>query len=266
MKTKLLFLFLLFSFPFLLAQTQYVVGNVKNEVQDNIPQTYIYNPRTEELTQTDISGNFIISAIASDEIRVVKSGFERLVVKVAAVNFTQPLQVTLSKLPFDIEEVVIAFQPSGNLKKDLAYFKTPARMEKLNKEMNLYMMKPLAEVAPQNKIPSSFSPPNYGAGQVNVLGVVSALKGLLSKATSQPLTPPNYAEVQDFYRRVKDVIDLNYYTNYGLSEYDFEIFLAYADQNQSLSKRFHKNFNRVAIETELKVAFVEYQKTHKFGS
>jgi len=266
MKTKILLLYFLCSLTFLSAQKQYVLGNVKNEAQDNIPQTYIYNPRTEELTQTDISGNFIIAAIPSDEIRVVKNGFERFSVKIAVLNFTQPLQITLSKIPFEIEEVTIAFKPTGDLKKDLAYFKTSAKKEKLNNEINKYVLGPMTEVVPQSKVPTSFAPKNYGEGQMNILGLASALQGLIGNATSAPNTTPNYAEVQDFYRRVKDVIDLTYYKNYGLSEYDFEIFLAYADQNQSLSKRFHKNFNRVAIDTELKIALVEYLKTHKVGS
>ena len=266
MKSKLLFIFLLFSATFLFAQKQYVLGNVKNEVQDNIPQTYIYNSRTEELTQTDISGNFIIAAIPTDELRIVKSGFEREIVKISSQNFTQPLQLILSKLPFDIEEVTIAFQPTGNLKKDLAYFKTSPKTEKLNNEIGKYVMGPMTEVLPQNKIPSSFAPKNFSEGQMNLLGLASALKGLLTKATTSPITTPNYAEVQDFYRRVKDVVDLDYYKGYGMSEYDFEIFLAYTDKANSLAKKYHNNFNRVVIESELKLALVDYLKTHKVGS
>ncbi len=266
MKSKLLFLFLLFSATFLFAQKQYVLGNVKNEVQDNIPQTYIYNSRTEELTQTDISGNFIIAAIPTDELRIVKSGFERETVKISAQNFTQPLQLILSKLPFEIEEVTIAFQPTGNLKKDLAYFKTSPKTEKLNNEIGKYVMGPMTEVVPQNKIPSSCAPKNFSEGQMYMLGLASALKGLLTKATSSPNSTPNYAEVQDFYRRVKDVVDLDYYKGYGMSEYDFEIFLAYTDKANSLAKKYHNNFNRVVIESELKLALVDYLKTHKVGS
>lgn len=266
MKSKLLFIFFLFSATFLFAQKQYIVGNVKNEVQDNIPQTYIYNSRTEELTQTDKFGNFIIAAVQNDELRIVKSGFERESVKIISENFTQPLQLILSKIPFEIEEVTIAFSPTGDLKKDLTYFKTSARTEKLNKELSIYAMGPMTEVIPQNKIPTSFAPKNFSEGQMNVLGLASALRGLLSKATTSPDTTPNYVEVQDFYRRVKDVVDLDYYKNYGMSEYDFDIFLAYTDQANSLAKKYHKNFNRVIIESELKFALVDYLKTHKVGS
>lgn len=266
MKLKLLLLLFLFSATFILAQKQYILGNVKNEVQDNIPQTYIYNSRTEELTQTDKFGNFIIAAIATDELRIVKSGFDRETVKILSENFTKPLQLILSKTPFEIEEVTIAFRPTGDLKKDLAFFKTSAKTEKLNSELSIYAMGPMTEVLPQNKIPNSFAPTNYGEGQMNIFGLASALKGLLGKATTKPDSTPNYAEVQDFYRRVKDVVDLDYYKSYGMSEYDFDIFLANTDRANSLAKKYHKNFNRVVIESELKLALVDYLKTHKVGS
>ena len=273
MKTKLLIALFLFSVSLLFAQKKYVIGNVKNEVQNNIPQTYIYNPRTEELVITDISGDFIIAAIPSDELRVVKNGFERLTLRINERNFTESMQLVLSKLPFEIEEVTIAFNPTGNLKKDLAYFKTSPRKEKLNEEMTQYMRGPIPDAMPQNTIPSMFVQRKSGEGQIPLLsigsggngGVLGLLAGaIIGKKNSS--TPPNYAEVEDFYRRVKDVIDLNYFKNYGLSEYDFDIFLAYVDQANSLSKKYHKNFNRAVIESELKYALVEYLKTHKVGS
>ena len=273
MKTKLLIPLFLFSVSLLFAQKKYVIGNVKNEVQNNIPQTYIYNPRTEEIVVTDISGDFLISAIPTDELRIVKSGFERLTFKIKDENFTKPLQLILSKLPFEIEEVAIAFNPTGDLKKDLAYFKTSPKKLKLNEQMTQYMRGPITEQLPQNKIPTMFAPRNLGEGQVSLLSIGSGgsggILGLIGSAIAgkkNNSSPPNYAEVNDFYRRVKDVIDLEYYKNYGLSEYDFDIFLAYVDQVNSLSKKYHRNFNRAVIDSELKIALVEYLKTHKVGS
>lgn len=273
MKTKLLFALFLFSVSFLFSQKKYIIGNVKNEVQNNISQTYIYNSRTEEIVITDTSGDFIISAIPSDELRIVKKGFERLTLKIKEENFTQPLNLILSKLPFEIEEITIAFNPTGDLKKDLDYFKTSERKLKLNDEMSQYMRGPLNEVIPQNTIPSMFAQRKPGDGQISLLsvgsgrngGVLGFLAGAIAGKKNNP-TPLNYAEVEDFYRRVKDVIDLDYFENYGLSEYDFDIFLAYVDQVNSLSKKYHKNFNRAVIESELKIALVDYLKTHKVGS
>jgi len=265
-KTKLLFIISLFIFNAFSSQKKYVIGNVKNELQTNIPGTYIYNPRTEELTTTDISGNFIITAISTDELRIVKNGYERIFRKISETDFTKPLEIIIIKLPYEIPEVELTFKPTGDLKKDLAYFKTSEKTVRLNEQMSKYMTTPLSEVSPQNKVPSAFSPPNYGQGQVNVLGVLKAVTGLLNKATTPQNTTTNFAEVQDFYRRVKDVVDIDYFKNYGMSDYDFEIFLAYVDKTNSLAKRFHRNFNKAIIESELKMALADYLKTHKINS
>jgi len=265
-KLKLFSLFFFVFASLFYSQKRYILGNVKNEIHKDIPDTYIYNPRTEELTVTDISGNFIISAIASDELRVVKKGYERTYIKISDDEFTKPVEVVLSKIPYEIPEVEIAFNPTGDLKKDLGYFKTSEKTARLNTEMTDYMKGPMNSPIPQNKIPSAFAPPDFSAGQANVLGILSAAAGLLKKATSPAVTTPNFAETQDFYRRVKDVVDINYFKGYGMSEYDFEIFLAYVDKTASLTKRFHKNFNKAAIESELKLALVNYLKTHKLDS
>ncbi|MNT20042.1 hypothetical protein D3C72_1553350 [compost metagenome] len=167
--------------------------------------------------------------------------------------------------------MTIGFVPSGNLKKDVPKLNPPPRVTALNMALNDYMRTPPNEVAPSARIPSLFAPRNPGEGQLNLLsigsgggGLVGALAGLAKKTVSSPKTTANYAEKQEFYKRVKAVINLDY-TKYGLDEYDFDIFLAFADEAHELSKNYRKNFNRVAIESKLKVAFEEYLKTHNFS-
>ena len=266
MKTKLLFALFLLSGTLLFAQKQYVIGNVKNEVQNNVPQTYIYNTRTEELVITDISGDFIISAIPTDELRIVKSGFERISLRVSLENYAKPLQLILSKIPFEIEEVTIAFKPTGNLKKDLAYFKTSAKTEKLNSDLNKYVMTPSTVVAPRLSMPSAFAPPNYNAGQVNLGGIASAIAGLLGKVNNSPPTTATYAETQDFFRRVKTSLDMRFYSTRGFTERDIDAFLIYADDNYALAKKYRKSFDVQAIDLAMKLAYKEFIKTHKLGS
>ena len=275
MKIKLLFLFFFACSTIVFAQKKYIIGNVKDELNHNLQFTYIYNPRTEELTTTDISGNFIISAMPFDEIRIVKKGFERIVFRSTSDDFNKPKEIVLNRVPIDIEEVIIAFRPTGNLKKDLAYFKTNKEVDHLNKEMNSYMRGPVNEMIPQNKVPSSFEIRKPSDGQIPLLGINfggsggEGLLGLLAgsivgKKKGNP--PRNYVEKQDFYRRIKESVDLEYFSGFGVSEYDFDVFLSYVDQTNSLTKRFYRNFNKELIENELKVALKEYLKTHKVKS
>lgn len=256
---------LLFFFVFapLSAQKNYLIGKVSTEFGQNLAHATVHNIRTDEISEADVNGNFIIQANPSDEIRFSKAGYERISKKLSDASFREPLAVVLLRLPAEIEEVKIAFVPTGDLKKDIAYLQPSAKVSRLNADMKAYMMTPPTEQAPVNKIPSAFAPPNFSAGQVNVVGAVAALAKLIGKAAKPEPKTPNYAEIQDFYRRVKDVVDIGYYKEYGLSEYDVDRFLAYADQRLSLTKKYYRNFNRTAIESELKMVFQEYLKTFK---
>ena len=271
MKTRLFFLLLIIISIKTFSQSEYVMGNITNENGDKLPNTSIVNLRTDQVVVSDFMGNFVIAAKNSDELRIARQGYERKSVKLGANDFSKSLEVKLLTIPIEIEEVTIGFVPSGNLKKDVPKLNPPPRVTALNMALNDYMRTPPNEVAPSAKIPSLFAPRNPGEGQLNLLsigsgggGLVGALAGLAKKSVSSPKTTANYAEKQEFYKRVKAVVNLDY-AKYGLDEYDFDIFLAFADEAHGLSKNYRKNFNRAAIESQLKVAFTEYLKTHNFS-
>lgn len=243
-----------------------------NQDGDKLPTARIYNMRTDKVVLSDKMGNFAILAKPSDELRIVREGYERKLVVLTTEHFSKSLDVRLTVIPVEIEEVAIGFSPTGNLKKDVPRLNPPAKVTALNMSLNNYMRTPMNEVEPTAKIPSAFAPRNPGEGQLSLFsigsgggGLLGAIAGLAKKSVSSPKTTANYAEKQEFYKRVKAVVDMSYYTNYGLDEYDFDIFLAFADEAKELSKNYRKNFNRVAIETQLKVAFAEYIKTHNFS-
>lgn len=247
------------------AQKQYIIGNISNEFGDHLPDSQIFNVRTEELVTSDKNGNYIISAKNFDELRFIRPGYERFSVKISEDEFKNPLNIKLIKLVVDLEEVKIAFHPTGDLKKDMSYFRTSEKSIELNDKMRSYARTPMTEVVPQNNIPSAFSAPNYKASQLDLLKVGNAL-GELFRKSSNPKTKPNHAEIQDFYRRVKDAIDLDYFKKYGLNDYNFDVFLAYADERFELAKNYRKNFNKAAIENQLKLALNDFLKTHKIES
>ncbi len=272
MKTsRLLFIFLFFTTRFF-AQTQYILGNIANESGDKLPFASIYNLRTDQIVMSDKMGNFVIAAQALDELRISRQGYERKVVTLTPENFSESLNVNLTTIPEEIEEVKLSFRPSGILKKDVTRLNPPPRVAELNTAMNLYMKTPSSEVIPKASVPSAFKPHDFSAGQVPLLSmgsgggsVVSAISGLIRRSGDSPKTTADYAETEEFYKRVKSVIDIGYYTKYGLDEYDFDIFLAYADRAYDLAKNYRKNFNKAAIEFRLKEAFAEYIKTHNFS-
>lgn len=265
MKPKLLLLFLLVCSSLLFSQ-EYIFGKVSTDLGDKLPDAVIINMRTDEKIVSDRDGNFMIAAKNGDEIRVLKNTYERFVQKVSSENFLKPLNVTLSKAPYLIEEIELAFQATGNLKKDVKSLDPPKRVVALNSSMDAYMKSPLNEVRPKLSTPSSFAQPNFNAGQVNILGLASAVSSLFNKATQQPLTKANYAETQEFYRRIKTTMDLSFYTQQGWDEEEIDRFLIYADRSYELAKKYRKSFDVAKISSEMKMAYAEYIKTRKIGS
>jgi len=265
MKTPRLLFILLFFATRIFAQSDYILGNVANESGDKLPFASIHNLRTDQIVMSDKMGNFTIAAKASDELRISRQGYERKIVAITPDSFSRSLNVNLVTIPEEIEEVKLSFRPTGILKKDVTRLNPPPKVVALNSSLNLYMKTPLNEVTPKASIPSAFRQPDFSAGQLNVLGLAKAINGLIGKATASPKTKADYAETQTFYKRVKSVIDLGFYTKYGMDEYDFDIFLAYADRAYDLAKNYRNNFNKAAIEFKLKQAFAEYIKTHSFS-
>lgn len=265
MKTKLFFLIFLTVSISSFSQ-EYIFGKVSSEFGSELLDVVVINTRTDEKIVTDKNGNYMIAAKASDEIRFIKSGYERFEVKISKENYTAPLNISLSKVPYEIPVVELAFKPTGNLKKDSKFLDPPKKVVALNSSLDSYMTKPLLEVAPKLTTPSAFRTHDFNAGQGNILGVISAVIGLVNKATKEPLTKANYAETQRFFSRIKLEIDLSFYTKQGWDEEEIDRFLIYADQSYELAKKYRKNFDLSKIDEAMKLAFKEYVKTRKIKS
>lgn len=265
MKTKLLFI-LFFSFSISVFSQQYIIGKISSEFNTVLQSVVIFNTRTDEKVLSDKDGNFMIAAKQTDELRFIKNGYDRNSSKISAQSFSEPLNIVLTKSPYDIAEIDLTFQATGNLKNDVKALDPAKRVVALNSDMKSYMRTPPTEVAPKLSTPSAFAAPNYSAGQVNVLGIASAVFGLIKKAKNPPITTANYAETQEFYRRIKNTMDLSFYTSKGWTEENIDHFLIYANDMYSLAKLYRKNFDVSAIENAMKLAYKEYVKTHKIGS
>lgn len=245
---------------------KYIFGKVTTEEGVELSNTVIINLRTDEKALTDKDGNFMIAAAVSDELRFARNGFDRISRKITDENYAAPLKITLEKSPYLIEEVELAFQATGNLKKDVKSLDPPKKLVALNSDMNAYMYRPYADAQPKLTVPKSFSAPDYSAGQVNLLALASTVNKLFNKATEPPLTAANYSETQAFFRRIKTEVDLSFYTSRGFTEKDIDRLLIYADRNYSLAKKYRKSFDVSSVSSALKMAFQEFVKTHKVGT
>lgn len=265
MKTKLLLLSCLFI-SFSAFSQEYIFGKIRSEFGPELTNAIIINTRSDEKVTSDQDGNYMIAAKPSDELRFVKSGYERSSVKISTENYSKPLNISLTHSAYLIEEIELAFHATGNLKKDVKLLDPPRKVVALNTSMGSYMRTPPSEPSPKLSTPSAFAPKNLGEGQMNILGLASAVSGLFNKVRENPVTTANYAETQEFYRRIKTTLDLSFYTSHGFDEEEIDRFLLYADESYSLAKKYRKSFNIAAISSDMKLAFKEYIKTRKIKS
>lgn len=264
MKIKLLLLLLLSISGWISAQ-QIVIGKVVSEDGRALPGVTILNARTDEKVVSNSFGDFSISARTHDELRLSRSGYDRVTKPISAVNFSAPLNIVLLRTPYDIAAVEIAPQLTGVLAKDIKNLGPPKRVIALNSAMNLYMMTPLTQPLPKLTVPSAFAPPNMNAGMVDLGALASLVGSVISRRNTSKPTKANYAETQAFYRQIKNSVDLTFYTKQGWTEEDIDRFIIYADRYSDLAKKYRKDFNAAVIEREMKVAYVQYVKSHKVG-
>lgn len=138
MKIKLFFV--LASLFFINCNAQnYIFGKVTSEDKNEMPEVTVINIRTDERVLTNRDGHFMISGRAGDELRFVKSGYERTNSKINQENITSPVNVTMIRAAELIAEVEIRKNITGDIKIDAKNLNPPRKVEKLKNDLAKYM-------------------------------------------------------------------------------------------------------------------------------
>ncbi|WP_353150206.1 hypothetical protein [Chryseobacterium sp.] len=244
---------------------QKITGIVTDNSNININPVLIINVSRHQTVFSDASGKFVIDAAENDEIRFVKEGYYRSDRKILKEDFSTSLLIILKKTEIEIPEVKIAYRPTGNLERDSKHLNESRKISGLKSDLEVYMKSPLNEPLPDNAISKTFTGHDFNAGQVDVMGVLSAAAGLFKKATKPKITKPTYNETQIFMARIRKEINFDFLRKYGMGEDEIEAFLMYADDTRQLAKKYRKDFKRYVVEADIKEAFIEYRKTNKIG-
>lgn len=138
MKIKLFFT--LFTVIFIRMNAQsYIFGKITSEDHNEMPDATVINIRTDERVLSNRDGHFMISGRAGDELRFLKTGYERINKKVTSENISSPLNVTLIRAAELIAEVEIKKNITGDLKIDSKNLNAPRKVEKLKSDLAVYM-------------------------------------------------------------------------------------------------------------------------------
>lgn len=129
-----IFLFSCFLLLFQQVYSQRINGKI---VSDSVfvNQVLVVNINSQEKNYSNSQGQFIINADLGDELRFVKEGYERNVLKV--INHDEVL-INLIKLITEIEEVEVKKKLSGNLGEDSKLFNQNKNKVALNNDLKVY--------------------------------------------------------------------------------------------------------------------------------
>lgn len=129
-----IFLFSCFLLLFEQVYSQQINGKT---VSDSVlvSQVLVVNINSQEKTYSNSQGQFIINADLGDELRFVKEGYERKVLK---ITNTDEVFINLIKLITEIEEVEVKKKLSGNLDEDSKLFNENKKKVALNNDLKVY--------------------------------------------------------------------------------------------------------------------------------
>ena len=259
---KYYFVFFFFFLGLFLQAQNLVSGNIISEQGYLLPKVLVMNMRTTEQVISNDKGFFNIRANVSDELRFVKENYERGSKKIITQDFLTPISLILIQKPTEIEEVKLGFNPTGNIKKDMN-FNTSRKTKQLNEDIEEYIKTHPEEKKDQKAVNSSFAPPDMYQGQVNLLSVGTdgsgGILGLVAKEIlKKNKKKPNFSEIQNFHRKVKESFYNDYFIKQGLDEYEFESYIIYLDNKYRFSEKYFNNFNTFEIENKLKNLLQDY--------
>lgn len=127
----------IFSFVLLISlqlSSQQIKGKIMSDSM-NINQVLVININSQEKTYSSSQGQFIINANVGDEVRFVKEGYERKVLK---IKNNDEVFINLVKLITEIEEVKVKKKLSGDLASDSKLFNENKKKVALNNDIKVY--------------------------------------------------------------------------------------------------------------------------------
>lgn len=138
MKFKLLFIFSLFFFVSINAQ-DFIFGKITSEDNVEMADVTVINIRTDERVTTNRDGHFMISGRQGDNLRFIKTGYDRININITKDNIVSPVNIKLIRTAQLIDEVEIKKALTGDLKIDTKTLNPPKKVEKLKSDLAIYM-------------------------------------------------------------------------------------------------------------------------------
>lgn len=173
----------------------------------SVNQVLVININSQEKTYSNSQGQLIINANLGHELRFVKEGYERKILKIINTN---DVVINLIKLVTEIEEVEVRKKLSGNLGVDSKLFSENKKKVALNNDLKVYF---------KTKSSEELMKPRHGEFIQPVGGGISFGK-IDDKWTTS-----------DFVEWLRENLTDNYFISLGLISQEINSFIFYSLQS-----------------------------------
>ena len=212
---------LLFTLIFSNFFSQKITGLVRDEDGNALPATLVFNMETEQKIYTSLAGEFSIDAIAGQELRFVRAGFERSSKIISAADLDSKLIIKLARDAAEIEEVKIV-RLTGDIQQDSKNLAKEDRISQLQQEIGV----PLPPEKPREK-PADFKKDVVG-NLLNLAVSPQAVYDLLSGDARRMKTEYRYEDMQDNIAWILARVDEGYFTELGISPEKSKAFVQFS--------------------------------------
>lgn len=239
-------LILLFTYMFLFSQ-QKISGKVSDEDGIALPAVTVMNMATDRKVYTADDGSFSIDVSSSgDEIRFVRSGFERSFVK-AADGISKVLDIHLTRVAREIQEVQVA-KLTGNLTRDSKAVARIDRSQVVEDAVGLPQPAGKMRETPAN-VKQVLIP--ILMGNLNVQGMYDLVSGDARRMKRKY----RYDDLQEDITWVRARVEDEYFTKEGIPAERISEFIEFAFINRPQSRTFVRAKNITGVLSRMEHAF-----------
>lgn len=209
--------------------SQTVRGKITDEDGNGLTAVTVMNISSDKKTYTDTDGTFSIDASAEDELRFIRTGYERASIQ-AGYGIDKDLNIKLTRIAREIEEVKIS-NITGDLTKDA---RSVAKVDKSKTIQDAVgLPQPLGKMREKPAEVKEVLIPII-LGQLNVQGMYDLISGKARRQKRQY----RYDDLQEDISWIRDRVEDEYFTKEGIPKERISEFIEFSFLTQPQTRAF----------------------------
>lgn len=223
-------------------------GTVTDEDQHPLAAVMVFNVQTDKKAYTNVNGEFAIESSSGNELRFIRTGFERSSKIVKEGDFSIPFTISIVRMAQEIEEVKVSnLRLTGDLNTDARNLTKFDKVAQLQSEIGV----PTAPEKPRETPPPTLEKVGvirYALSNLNFNNLYKNISGDSRRMRSLY----KYEDTQDNIAWIRERIDDDYFTKMGIPEDKVSEFLQFSMGVKPDLKKWirAKNLSRILFDLE----------------